>query len=194
MRFPAKSVSDYLSQLPEDRREAIQSVRNVVLEHLPEGLEEGIGYGMIGYSVPLSVYPDTYNGQPLLYAAIASQKSHMAVYLMCAYGSKEVDAELRAGFQRAGKRLDMGKSCIRFKRLEDLALDAIGKAVSSLSMTQYIALDQAVHGKAATGAKRGKAAQKTAMREAASRKAGHGTSKPRTAAKKTAKRSKVGKK
>jgi len=147
MKSSASTVRGYLDALPAERRSALEQVRNVVLEHLPKGYEEAIGYGMICYQVPRSAYPKTYNGQPLLYAALASQKNHMAVYLMCVYASPQAARELKDGFERAGKKLDMGKSCIRFKRLEDLALGAIGKAVGGYSMRDFIAIDQAVHGK-----------------------------------------------
>jgi hypothetical protein len=145
MSTTAKTPRDYLAGLPSDRRTALEAVRKVIVKHLPRGYEEVIGYGMIAYQVPLSVYPDTYNGQPLLYAALASQKNHMAVYLMCAYGSPKVAQDLKDGFKKAGKRLDMGKSCIRFKKLEDLPLDVIGKAVASCSVKAYVGFTQEAH-------------------------------------------------
>jgi len=135
----AATVEAYLDELPEDRRTAISAVRDVILKNLPKGYEEAMNYGMITYQIPLERYPNTYNGQPLCYAALASQKNHMAVYLMCVYGSKEIDAWFREEFKKAGKKLDMGKSCVRFKKLEHLPLAVIGKAIKKVSPKAYIA-------------------------------------------------------
>lgn len=140
-----KTVKEYLAWLPEDRRKAIEAVRKVILKNLPRGFVESMGYGMITYQVPLDVYPDTYNKKPLMYAALGSQKNFMAVYLMCGYGSPRVAAELKAGFEKAGKKMDAGKSCIRFKKVEDLALDAIGKAVGSCKLENFLDVDRKVH-------------------------------------------------
>ncbi len=140
-----KTVKEYLAWLPEDRRKPIEAVRKVILKNLPKGFVESMGYGMITYEVPLAVYPDTYNKKPLMYAALGSQKNYMAAYLMCGYGNPKIAAELKAGFEKAGKKLDAGKSCIRFNKLEDLALDAIGKAVASCSLENYLDVDRKVH-------------------------------------------------
>jgi hypothetical protein len=104
-------------------------------------------FGYIGWSVPLSVYADTYNGQPLCYAALASQKNHMALYLMCAYADGPVKKRLVAGFKAAGKKLDMGKSCLRFKRLEDLPLDVIAETAAAVPMKKYIEIAKAARAK-----------------------------------------------
>ena len=133
------TVDAYLAQLPEDRRAAISAIRSVILKNLPKGYEEAMNWGMISYQIPLERYPNTYNGQPVCYAALASQKNHMAVYLMCAYGSNDIATWLREEFRKAGKKLDMGKSCIRFKKLEDLPLNVIGKAVKKVPPKKYIA-------------------------------------------------------
>jgi hypothetical protein len=133
------TVEAYLDQLPEDRRKAISAVRDVIVKNLPKGYEEAINWGMITYRIPLERYPNTYNGQPLCYAALASQKNHMAVYLMCVYGSKEIGTWFREEFRKAGKKLDMGKSCVRFKKLEDLPLAVIGKTIKKVSPKAYIA-------------------------------------------------------
>jgi hypothetical protein len=133
------SVDDYLASLPPDRREAISTVRKLILDNLPEGYEEGIQYGMIGYYVPLSRYPETYNGQPLGIAALASQKGYMSLYLMCVYGDPATRRWFESAYHAAGKRLDMGKSCVRFKRLEDLPLDVVGEAIARVSVDQYLA-------------------------------------------------------
>lgn len=147
MKSKVKSVAEYIASLPEDRRGAIKAVRDVVKKHLPAGYVEGMDYGYIGWSVPLSVYPDTYNGQPLCYAALASQKSHMALYLMCAYAESPIKQRLVKGFKDAGKKLDMGKSCIRFKKLEDLPLDVIAEATAAMPMKKYIEIAKAAHAK-----------------------------------------------
>lgn len=131
---PAKpaTVDEYLASLPPDRREALQAVRDVVRANLDPAYGEGIQYGMIGWFVPHSVYPAGYHcdpRQPLPFAGLASQKNHMSLYLMCIYGSPEQEAWFRAAWAKTGKRLDMGKSCVRFKRVDDLALDVIGEAV-----------------------------------------------------------------
>lgn len=98
-----------------------------------------MNWGMITWGVPLDIYPDTYNGQPLGYASLASQKTHFALYLMCVLQNSEQETILKEAFKKAGKKLDMGKSCLRFKKLDDLPLDAIGKVIASTSPQQFIA-------------------------------------------------------
>lgn len=137
MRSDAPTVDAYLDDLPEDRREAIAAVRSVILEHLPEGFEEGMQYGMIGYYVPLDRFPDTYNGQPLSVAGLASQKRHMALYLMGVYGSD--DAWFRERWEATGHKLKMGKSCVTFRRLEDVPLEVVGEAIARTSVDDLIA-------------------------------------------------------
>jgi hypothetical protein len=130
MRSTATTVRQYLDELPAERREALEAVRQVVLDHLPDGYEEGMLFGMIGYYIPLSRKPDTYNGQPLQYAALASQKSYMALYMTNVWTDPKVGEWFRAAYARTGKKLDMGKSCLRFRRVDDLALDVIGQAIT----------------------------------------------------------------
>jgi uncharacterized protein YdhG (YjbR/CyaY superfamily) len=143
----AKTVAEYIASLPEDRRGAIKTVRAVVKKNLPAGYKEGMDYGFIGWTVPLSVYPDTYNGQPLCYAALANQKNHMALYLMAAYAEGPIKQRLVKGFRAAGKKLDMGKSCIRFKSLDDLPLDVIAEVAASLPLKKYVEIAKAAHPK-----------------------------------------------
>lgn len=138
MQSKAKTVQAYLKELPADRREAIRAVRKVILKNLPKGYKESMLWGMITYAIPLKTYPNTYNNQPLCYAAMASQKNHMAVYLMCVYGDKPTAKWFRERYKAAGKRLDMGKSCVRFRKLEDLPLDVIGEAVARTPTEAYI--------------------------------------------------------
>ena len=140
LQSQAKTVSDYLAEPPGDRRPALEAVRRVILENLPDGYEESMQYGMIGYCVPLSRYPVTYNGAPLNYVALASQKNHMALYLMGCYGDDRLARWFGKEFRKSGKKLDMGKSCVRFKGLDDLPLDLTGEAVAQMPVDDFIAL------------------------------------------------------
>ncbi|HEU4436248.1 MAG TPA: DUF1801 domain-containing protein [candidate division Zixibacteria bacterium] len=143
MQSKAKTVKEYLNELPPDRKTAISAVREVILKNLPKGFEEMMQYGMIGYSVPHSVYPPGYHcdpKQPLPFVGLASQKNHMAVYMMNIYMDKETENWFTKAYKATGKKLDIGKSCIRFKKLDDLALDVIGQAVGRKSVKEYIAL------------------------------------------------------
>lgn len=136
----ATSVQQYLEELPPERREVISAVRQVILENLPEGYVESMNWGMVAYEIPLEDYPDTYNGKPLAYLSLAAQKRHYSLYMMDVYGNTEKEARLRDGFEEAGKKLDMGKSCLRFKKLEDLPLDLIGELVASTPLEEMIAI------------------------------------------------------
>lgn len=126
-----------------DRAEEIARVRAVVKRHLPKGYTEAVRGHMVVWEVPLSVYPDTYNGHALWYAALAEQKNYLALHLMVVYGSAVLAKRLADGFKAAGKTLDMGKACIRFKKADDLALDAIGAVVSAVPMDAYVAMAKA---------------------------------------------------
>ena len=134
----AATVSEYLAELPNDRRAEIERVRSVVNAALPDGYEEGMSYGMIGWFVPLESYPETYNKQPLAYAALAAQKNGNSLYLNCVYASKERTERLRQAWAAAGKKLDMGKSCIRFKKADDLALDLLAEEIGSTPPDRFI--------------------------------------------------------
>ena len=134
----ARTVKAYLEELPADRRAVVSKLRSVIRRHLPAGYQEAMNWGMIAYQVPLERFPETYNGEPLLYAAIAAQKRHYSLYLTTVYQQNALESRLRAAFDRAGKKLDMGKSCIRFKAIEDLPLDAIGEIVGSVSVDQFV--------------------------------------------------------
>ena len=138
MRSEATTVAEYLESLPEDRRTAISAVRKVILARLPRGYRETMNWGMITYEVPLSACPDTYNGQPLMYAALASQKGHMAVYLTAVYMDDSVRREFEASYRASGRRMDIGKSCVRFRRLEDLPLDVVGDAIAFMPMKKFV--------------------------------------------------------
>lgn len=138
MQSKAATVKDYLEELPEDRRKALSKVRSAIRRNLPKGFEEVMNWGMICYQVPLKTFPDTYNKQPLMYAALASQKNHMAVYLSSIYSDSKQRAWFEKAFKRSGKRMDMGKSCVRFRKLEDLPLELIGEAISRVNLKEFL--------------------------------------------------------
>jgi hypothetical protein len=142
MQSKATTVTEYLAELPEDRRRAIETVRQIVLKNLDKDYEEGMQYGMIGYYVPHRVYPPGYHcdpTKPLPFAGLASQKNHMALYLMCVYGESDHSTWFQEAWAKTGKKLDMGKSCVRFKQVEDLALDVIGEAIRKVPAKKYVA-------------------------------------------------------
>jgi uncharacterized protein YdhG (YjbR/CyaY superfamily) len=143
VKSAAKTADEYLSELPEDRRAVVSQMRDLVRKNLPEGYVESVNWGMLSYEVPLETYPNTYNKQPLGYAALAAQKSGYSIYLMGAWADPAQVERLRTAFAAAGKKLDMGKSCVRFKKIEDLELNAIAQAIRSTSPEQYIALYEA---------------------------------------------------
>src|SRR5439155_9168611 len=118
VKSKAVTVQDYLKELPEDRRAVVAAVRQVILRNLPQGYREALNWGMICYEIPLECYPNTYNGQPLAPVALAAQKNHFALYLMGVCGHAPLGAWLREQFEKAGKKLDMGKACVRFRKLE----------------------------------------------------------------------------
>ena len=141
---PAMTVSAYLASVPAERRAVLQAVRRAVKKAMPKGYKELVGYGMIMWSVPLSVLPDTYNGHPLCYVALAAQKNYFALYLMGPYGSKKLLAELQSGYKQAGIRLDMGKSCVRFTSLDGIALDVVAGVIAKVPMADYVAMYRSV--------------------------------------------------
>jgi hypothetical protein len=138
-----ETAEEYLAALPEDRRAAIGAIRAVILEHLPAGYVEQIRYGMLTYCVPLERFADTYNGQPLQLVGLASQKRHMALYMMGVYG--ETDRTFRERWQATGKKLDMGKSCVRFRRLEDVPLEVVGESIAATPVAALIASHERAH-------------------------------------------------
>jgi hypothetical protein len=137
----AKTVAEYLAELPDDRRKSIEAVRNVILENLDQDFEEGMQYGMIGYYVPHRVYPAGYHcdpRQPLPFAGLGSQKNYMSLYLMCVYGDPDQLKWFQQAWKSAGKKLDMGKSCVRFKSLDDVPLDVVGEVIRRVRAANYI--------------------------------------------------------
>ena len=139
-RSSAATVEEYLQEIPGERAEALETVRRVILDHLPPGYVETMNWGMICYEVPLARCPDTYNKQPLMYAGLASQKHHMGLYLMCVYSHQGSREGFEAKFRASGKKLDMGKSCVRFKKLEDLPLEVIGETIAATPVEAFIQL------------------------------------------------------
>jgi hypothetical protein len=136
----AKTVDAYIAELPEDRRAVVKKVRDVIRKNLPKGYKECMGHGMIAYTVPLSRYPDTYNGEALGYVGLAAQKNGYSLYLLGCYMDAKSTSALADDFRKAGKKLDMGKTCVRFARVEDLDLDAIGRQVAAFSVDDFCAL------------------------------------------------------
>lgn len=134
----ALTVAQYLAELPAERRDVLAAIRDVINRHLPPGYVERMNWGMISWEIPLSRYPDTYNGHPLAYMALAAQKHNFALYSMGVYGHSSLEAWLREEFRREGMKLDMGKSCIRFHTLEGMPLSIVAKLAASLSVEDYI--------------------------------------------------------
>ena len=145
-RSEAKTVEEYLDELADDRRETLEAVRDVVNSNLPDGYEETVQFGMISYVVPLERYPKTYNRQALQYAAIASQKNYVSLYLMNVYGNEETERWFVDSYRASGKRLDMGKACVRFKSIDDLPLDLIGETIARTPVDDFIALYETARG------------------------------------------------
>ena len=139
MDSDVSTVQEYLDNLEPDRREVVSAVREVINAAMPDGYEEGIAYGMIGWSVPLERYPDTYNGQPLGYVALAAQKRYYSLYLNALYAGSVDETEFRRRWEDSGRKLDMGKSCLRFRKLDDLNLDLIAETVAGTPVDAYIA-------------------------------------------------------
>jgi len=142
MQSSAKTVEGYLAEMPEDRRAAISAVREVIAASLAKGFEETMQYGMITWVVPHSIYPAGYHCDPkqaLPFVSLASQKNHMAVYLSCLYQDEDSKQRFEEAYAKTGKKLDMGKSCIRFKKLDNLALDVIGRAIAELPLETFVA-------------------------------------------------------
>ncbi len=138
----ASTVAQYLAALPADRRAALSAVRKVINENLPDGYEEGMQFGMIGWYVPLSAYPAGYGENPkvpLSFVALASQKSGMVLHFLCFYGHPTLSTWFTSEYKKSGKKLDMGKGCVRFKKLDDLALNVVGETVARVSVEEHIA-------------------------------------------------------
>jgi len=142
----AETVDEYLGQLPDDRRDAIAEVRQAILDNLPDGIVEVMNWGMITYEIPLETFPDTYNKKPLQYAALASQKNHMAVYLNSIYMNEDDADWFATAYKATGKKLDMGKSCVRFKKIDHLPVDLVGEAIGRITMEEFLDYYRSVKG------------------------------------------------
>jgi len=143
MYYYAKTHEEYLNLVPDDQREIIRNLREVIKKNLPEGFEEATGSGMIGFVVPLSRYPKGYHttpGEPLPFIGIAAQKNHIAVYHMSLYASEELHKWFEDEYaKRVSTKLDMGKSCIRFKKTHIIPYDLIGELASKITVDEYVA-------------------------------------------------------
>ncbi|MGH7131294.1 MAG: DUF1801 domain-containing protein [Phycisphaerales bacterium] len=186
MQSKAKTVAEYLASLPEDRRAALMAVREVFVKNIDKDYEEAMGYGMPGWVVPHSVFPPGYHCDPSLplpFGGMASQKNYMSVYLMCLYGDSPHLAWFKKAWAATGKKLDMGKSCIRFKKVEDLALDVIGEAIRRVPAAKYIEHYTRSLGtmKSAPAAKKA-VAKKPAIKKASGRKPAAKKAAPKRAA------------
>jgi hypothetical protein len=171
MQSKATTVAAYMASLPADRREAIDAVRNVFKTNLDPKIQEGMSYGMIGYSIPHSYYPAGYHcnpSMPLPYAGLASQKGYMSVYLMPCYLGSDLLKWFETAWAKTGKKLNMGKCCIRFKKVEDLALDVIGETLRRLSADAYIKTYESLLKGSAAASKERKAAKVAAKNTASS--------------------------
>ena len=133
------TTTNWIARLPADRKKAITAVRKLVNEHLPEGYEEHVGASMINWQVPKTVLAETYNGQPFQYIALASQKNYMALYLCGVYADDKLRRWFEASYKTAGKKLDMGKACLRFRTLEALPLEVVGEAIAKVPLAEYVA-------------------------------------------------------
>jgi hypothetical protein len=144
------TVAEYLAALPSDRRTAISAVRKAINRHLPTGYKEGIQYGMIGWFVPLSTYPAGYGGNakaPLTLLCLASKKAYMAVHLgVCFYSQPALAKWFTAEYKKSGKKLDMGQGCLRFKALDDLAIDVVERLVARVPVAEHVSSYQARRG------------------------------------------------
>ncbi len=143
----AATVTAYLKELPADRRKEIVAARALVNRHMPKGYKEGMVYGMITWVIPLSTYRNTYNKQALCYAALAAQKHFNTLYLMLPYADGRSYKWLAGEFKKAGKKFDMGKSCLHFKTFDDLVPEAIGEVIAGTTPAQYITAYEAARAK-----------------------------------------------
>lgn len=133
-------VEDYIADLAPDKRAVLYPVFDTIRDAMPEGYALGMSWGMIGWVVPLETFPNTYNKQPLAYVSLAAQRNYHSLYLMALYSDPEADAAFRAEWAAAGLKLNMGKSCLRFKSLADLDLDIVARTVASVPVEKFIAI------------------------------------------------------
>jgi hypothetical protein len=142
----ATTTDAYIASLPEDRQVVVRAIRDEIRRNLPDGYAEGMQYGMIGWYVPLERFPNTYNGQPLGLVGLASQKQYVSLYLNSVYGDRDTEAWFRERWAGTGKALNMGKSCVRLRRLEDVPLDVIGETIARADLDSYLAQHEEARG------------------------------------------------
>ncbi|MEM6673024.1 MAG: DUF1801 domain-containing protein [Planctomycetota bacterium] len=172
MQSKATTVKQYLAELPPERRKALEAVRRVLRARLDPRVKEGMQYGMIGYSVPHSVYPDGYHcnpDEPLPFLSLASQKNHMSLNLFCIYGNEAESQRFQDEWRATGKKLDMGKACVRFKKLEDVPLEVVGDTVARMDVDEFIEHYEATIKRPAKAARK-KVTKKTTARKKATKK------------------------
>ena len=138
-RSDAATPEEYVASLPEDRREIVSAIRDVIRRNLPDGYAEGMASGMIGWYVPLERFPDTYNGQALGLVSLASQKGYVSLYLNSVYGDRATEDWFRKRWAATGKPLNMGKSCVRIRRLDDIPLDVVGETIARADLDGFLA-------------------------------------------------------
>lgn len=180
MQSRAKIVAEYLASLPDDRRKALEILRKIVKDNLSEGIEEGMTYGMIGYYIPHSVYPAGYHcdpKQPVPYAGLASQKNHLSLYLMSVYCGCTPEVEsgdakwFRESWTKAGKKLDMGKCCVRFRKIEDVPLDVVAQAIKRVPAKTFLEMyEQSLQINEQNKSKRKVWAKASALKKSAAKK------------------------
>ena len=141
----AQTVDEYLEGLAPERRDVINAMRTVINENLPAGYVETMNWGMISYEVPLERFSETYNGQPLAYLMLAAQKRHNSLYMLGVYGDPQQEQSLKQAYKETGKKIDMGKSCVRFKSLDDLPIETIAALIRATEVEDMIAIHNRVH-------------------------------------------------
>src|SRR4051812_40438676 len=135
---PVLTVDQWLASVPAERKDAINAVRDAVNEHLPQGYQETVDWGMLAWVVPFSTLPNTHNGHPLLLAALGAHRKLMTVYLMSVYGDSTIRREFEIAYKKTGKKLNMGGCCVHFKKLDDLPLDVVGHTIARVAVDQYV--------------------------------------------------------
>jgi len=196
MASAARTVDEYVGGLTVEQQDVIATLRDLILRNLPKGFQESMTWGVPTYEVPLERYPDTYNGKPLGYAALAAKKNYYTFHLMSVYSNPQLLEWLRGEFTRRGKKLNIGKACVRFRRLDDLPLDVMGEVISRTTLDDYVARIEAGRqrdGRARRRASTRTSARKTARRATTGRKAPKPKTSPRTTSR-TARRAKPVKK
>jgi hypothetical protein len=187
------NVDDYIDSLPEDRRIAIRLVRELVNSRLPAGYEEGLMYDQIAWFVPFTRLAETYNDKPLAVAALGSQKGHMALHLMSVYADDKLRKWFEGAYKKSGKKLDMGKGCLRFKGVDGLALDVVGEVIARVPVDDYVAWYEKAHEKKALPAGEKKAAAPKKKAAAPKKQAAAKAKKPAPKKKPAAPKKKAGK-